>query len=461
MQTSRARVRTAALAGILALAGSIVGSPARPVAAADPVLVAAGDIADCSLSGDTATAKLLDGIIGTVATFGDDAYPDGSAADFSQCYEPTWGRHRARTRPAPGNHEYRSAAAGPYFAYFGSAAGAGGKGWYSYSLGTWRIIVLNSNCTEVGGCGPDSPQLAWLKSTLATYAGANVLAYWHHPRFSSGEHGGASSMQAAWELLYAYGADVVLNGHDHDYERFARQDPWRRADTPFGIREFVVGTGGASVRARASTAANSQVFSSTNGVLKLTLGGTSYSWQFVPIAGKTFTDTGTSPTHGAPPPRTRSTFDATADAYVSQANPDTRYGTSTRLVIDGDIGSGLDAQAYLKASVIGTTGRVDRAVLRLWVTNGTTDGPKVYPTTTTWSGRTITWRNRPAATGPSVSDLGRVATNAWVDFDVTSLVRGDGTYGFLIRPTSSDGLVASSLQGTRPPRLIVDTVPAS
>ncbi|MEJ7748804.1 MAG: DNRLRE domain-containing protein, partial [Candidatus Limnocylindrales bacterium] len=419
------RVQRAGMAAVLGVVGSMSGwtagtaAAADPAAASDPVLVGAGDIASCSETADSATAKLLDGLPGTVFTLGDNAYPDGSASQYSACYVPAWGRHRTRTRPAAGNHEYYTAGARPYFAYFGSAAGAPGKGWYSYGLGSWRIVVLNSNCAEVGGCGPGSAQLAWLETILTTYRSANVLAYWHHPRFSSGEHGETASMQAAWELLYAYGADIVLNGHEHDYERFARQDPWRRADATFGIREFVVGTGGAPLRERASNASNSQVFSTTHGVLQLTLRAASYSWRFVPIAGSTFTDAGSSETHDAPPVRTRRTFTVGADAYVSQAHPDARFGTSTRLLVDGDTGSGLDAESYLKASVGGITGRVDRAVLRLWVTNGTADGPRVYPTGTSWSGRTITWRNRPAATGAAIRDLGRVAAGGWLDIDVS------------------------------------------
>ncbi len=269
--------------------------------------------------------------------------------------------------------------------------------------------MLNSNCSAVGGCGFASPQAGWLRTDLAANKGKDVLAYWHHPRFSSGEHGGSPGVQAFWEILYAAGADVILNGHDHDYERFARQDPWGRADTPFGIREFVVGTGGAESRGRASTAANSQIFSSSFGVLRLTLHKGSYDWVFQPIAGSSFRDSGTTVTHGAPPPRTTRSFAISDDTYADQGHPGTNYGGASLLRIDNDAGGGADRQAYVKATVSGISGRVDRAALRFWVADPTTDGPRVYRTTTSWTGGSLTWSNRPAATGSAASDAGAIA----------------------------------------------------
>jgi hypothetical protein len=431
------------------------------VRAADPVLVGAGDIADCTVTGDNATGDLLDGIGGTVVTLGDNVYRSGTATEFATCYAETWGRHKARTRPATGNHDYLTAGASGYFGYFGSAAGDPKKGYYSYDLGTWHIVVLNSNCDAIGGCGTTSPQAYWLRANLAANMDKDVLAYWHHPRYSSGTHGANLRMRPFWEILYAAGADVVLNGHDHDYERFARQDPWGREDTPFGIREFVVGTGGAELRPLASRAANSQVFSSTTGVLRLTLRKGAYDWEFVPIAGSTFRDSGTTVTHGPPPARTTTSFAVGTDAYVDQAHPTTNYGTATLLRVDNDAGAGMDRRAYLKTTVSGLTGIVDRAFLRLWVTNATTDGPKTYPTTTSWSGGTLTWRNRPSATGPAASDAGAIPAGAWTELDVTSIVRGNGTFGFLLYPTSSDGLDVESRQGTHRPTLVVQTAPAT
>jgi hypothetical protein len=260
------------------------------------VLVGAGDIAQGN-DRDEATAKLLDSIPGTVFTAGDNAYPSGTASDFSNYYQPTWGRHKARTKPSVGNHEYYTSGASGYFNYFGAAAGSPSKGYYSYDLGTWHIVVLNSVCEKVGGCGASSPMISWLKQDLAASSKPCILAYWHHPLFSSGRHGNNTKMRPAWDVLYAGRADVVLNGHDHDYERFHRQRPDGVASTS-GIREFVVGTGGTGLYSWGTTKPNSAVRNnSTHGVLKLALNSASYNWRFVPVAGKTFTDSGSTSCH--------------------------------------------------------------------------------------------------------------------------------------------------------------------
>ncbi len=268
-------------------------------ATSDPVLVGAGDIARCSSSGDEATAKLLDSVSGTVFTTGDNAYESGTAAEFNDCYDPSWGRHKARTKPSPGNHEYYTAGASGYFGYFGAAAGDPTKGYYSYDLGEWHVVALNSMCENVGGCGPTSPMLTWLENDLASNPKACTLAYFHHPLFSSGSvHGNHTKMRAIWDVLYSEDAEVVLNGHEHSYERFAPQRPDGTRDQERGIREFVVGTGGGGLYPFGSVKANSQVRNaSTYGVLKLTLGASSYKWKFVPEAGKTFTDSGTTACH--------------------------------------------------------------------------------------------------------------------------------------------------------------------
>lgn len=256
-----------------------------------PVLVGAGDIASCSDAGDEATATLLDGIAGTVFTTGDNAYKDGTPTEYTNCYDPTWGRHKARTRPSPGNHDYQTAGAAGYYGYFGAAAGDPAKGYYSYDRGDWHIIVLNSEISA----GAGSPQEQWLRADLAAHPVACTAAYWHKPRFSSGlRHGGSTSMRAFWQALYDFGADVVLVGHEHNYERFALQDPNGVADPTRGIREFVVGTGGADLYGFDTPLANSEIRNAdTFGVLKLTLHPTSYDWEFIPEAGKTFTDSGT------------------------------------------------------------------------------------------------------------------------------------------------------------------------
>jgi len=263
------------------------------------VLVGAGDIADCKdLTGAEATAKLLDQLAGTVMAVGDLAYPDGSKENFV-CYDKTWGRAKSRTRPAPGNHEFHAAGASPYFDYFGATAGDPKTGYYSYELGAWHIIVLNSECKDVGGCEAGSPQEKWLRSDLAAHPAACKLAYWHKPLFSSGgAHGNDLTVKPLFQALYDARADVVVGGHDHDYERFAPQNPDGAADPAHGIREFVVGTGGKNHRPFGESKPNSEVRDATAfGVLKLTLKPKSYDWQFIPEAGKSFTDSGTGACH--------------------------------------------------------------------------------------------------------------------------------------------------------------------
>jgi hypothetical protein len=270
-----------------------------PSASGDPVLVGAGDIASCNLDGDEATARLLDGIAGTVFTAGDNAYDNGSASDFAECYEPTWGRHKARTRPAAGNHDWASTDAQGYRGYFGpSAVNTDGDTWYSYELGHWHIVVLDANCGRVGGCGPDSDQGRWLAADLADHPATCTLAVWHQPRFSSGdEHGNDPSVDPFWRALYAAGADVVVNGHDHDYERFAPQDPDGREDRRRGIRQFVVGTGGAVIRGFDEPVANSELRVATSpGVIEFTLHPRSYNWRWIPTTD-TASDSGSAPCH--------------------------------------------------------------------------------------------------------------------------------------------------------------------
>ena len=264
----------------------------------DPVLVGAGDIADCASDGDEATAALLDGIDGTVFTAGDNVYESASAKTFQECYDTTWGRHKARTRPAAGNHDWRDGGIAAYRDYFGDAAGTGEATWYAYDLGTWRVIVLDSDCEAVGGCGPDSPQGIWLASELADTTARCAVAIFHHPRFSSGdEHGNDPAMDPFWRALYTAGVDVIVNGHDHDYERFAPQDPDGHEDRERGIREFVVGTGGRALRGFGEIRANSELRAVVDhGVLALTLRDGSYAWQFH-AATTDFSDSGTTFCH--------------------------------------------------------------------------------------------------------------------------------------------------------------------
>jgi acid phosphatase type 7 len=257
--------------------------------------VGAGDIAECDDNADEATAKLLDGIPGTVFTTGDNAYDEGTHSEFARCYNQSWGRHKARTRPVPGNHDYRTGDADGYFDYFGAAAGDPSKGYYSYDLGAWHVVALNSNISMSSG----SSQERWLKADLAASTKRCTVALWHHPRFSSGSrHGNDARSEAVWDVLYDAGAELVLVGHEHNYERFAPQTGSGRADPARWVREFVVGTGGRSYYPFGSPEPNSEVRNTgTFGVLKLTLSDGSYTWEFVPVAGKSFTDRGTDTCH--------------------------------------------------------------------------------------------------------------------------------------------------------------------
>ncbi len=267
------------------------GTLAAP--ASDPVVLAAGDIAVCSMNADEATARLVSSIPGTILTLGDEAYPSGSPADFANCYAPTWGKLKARTRPVPGNHEYATPGAQGYFEYFGAAA-APPNGYYSFDLGAWHLIALNGDIRVAAG----SAQEKWLRADLAAHPTRCALAYWHEPRFSSGPHGSDAKFQPLWQALYEAGAEIVLAGHDHDYERFAPQAPDGTADPARGIRQFVVGTGGASLYPIVVPQPNSEARNNnTWGVLKLTLHPDRYDWEFVPAAGKMYTDSGSAACH--------------------------------------------------------------------------------------------------------------------------------------------------------------------
>jgi hypothetical protein len=262
---------------------------------AEPVIAGAGDIASSSLGAET-TAKLLDEIDPDVVyTTGDNAYPDGAAADYASFYEPTWGRHKARTLPTPGNHDYHQPGAGPYFDYFGALAGERGSGYYAYSLGTWRLYALNSNIPMNAG----SPQESWLRLDLAANPRACVLAYWHHPRFSAGKYDDDTTSEAIWRVLHHAKAEVVLNGHDHNYQRYAPMSPAGTVEPGSGIREFVVGTGGHDPYGLADRPDGTREVADdqTIGVLKLTLLRHRYDWQFVPEPAKAFTDRGSGVCH--------------------------------------------------------------------------------------------------------------------------------------------------------------------
>ncbi|MFH0518685.1 DNRLRE domain-containing protein [Streptomyces sp. M41] len=261
----------------------------------DPVLVGVGDIAG-NWDDDEATAKLLDDIPGTVFTTGDNAYQSGSASEYNKYYAPTWGRHKDRTRPVPGNHEYRTPRAQGYYDYFGAAAGDPDKGYYSYDLGKWHVVALNSSVSM----SKDSPQERWLREDLKATSKQCTIAYLHHPRFTSSEHHRPNpAVGPLVQALYDNGAEILVAGHNHQYERFAPMDPDGELDTDRGIRHFVAGMGGAGASyAFGTILPNSEARNSdTSGVLKFTLHDDSYDWEFVPVAGKTYADAGTTDCH--------------------------------------------------------------------------------------------------------------------------------------------------------------------
>jgi 3',5'-cyclic AMP phosphodiesterase CpdA len=264
-----------------------MGSPAQSGPA---VVVGAVDIASCDRRESEATAKLLDDIAGTVFTAGDHAYPKGTTREFVECYGVSWGRHRNRTRPAPGNHDYGSPQAAPYFKYFGSNAGPAGRGYYSYNLGAWHIVSLNSN-PDAASWG--AAQEEWLRDDLKADSASCVLAYWHHPRFSSGKtYGNQRHMDALYKILYQHGVSVLISGHEHIYERFAPQNPEGKADAK-GVRQFIAGTGGAPLYRIGAVKPNSEVRNgSSHGVLMFTLQASTYDWEFIPVAGQSFRDRG-------------------------------------------------------------------------------------------------------------------------------------------------------------------------
>lgn len=471
------------------------------IAAADPVIAAAGDIAcDPSNSSFNAgngtsnscrqkyTSDLLvnsNPPLSAVLPLGDIQYYCGGYQAFVQSYHPTWGRVKSITRPVVGNHEYLTAGgtgctinndgAAGYFQYFGAAAGDPAKGYYSYDIGTWHLVALNSNCGDAGGCGSTSPQGKWLAADLAAHTNYCTLAYWHIPLFSSGGRAAANT-RSIWQTLYKYDVDVVLNGHDHIYERFAPQTPDGVLDLARGIRQFTVGSGGSNHTSITTIAANSELRNTTTyGVLKLTLHPTSYDWKFVPEAGKTFTDAGTANCHGtasagptrtptrtptgggAPtsPPAGTFTFAPAADAYIYQSNPGTNYGSATTLQVDN---SPIE-NFLLKFNVSGMTGRtITRARLRLYAVNASAIGGRFYRTTnTTWQEGTVTWNNAPAASTTLLASLGSVSAGGWYEVDVTSMITGDGTYSLRVNSTSSDGADYSSREGANPPQLIIET----
>src|SRR6266540_2944909 len=347
--------------------------PSFSTTSAPVTLVGAGNIAKCNNTNDDATAALLDGIAGTVFTLGDAAYDNGTLTQYNTCYNPNWGRHKARTQPAAGDRDYKTANASGYFGYFGSAAGDPTKGYYSYDLGAWHIIVLNSGTTQISS-DANSPQVAWLRADLAAHPARCTLAYWHHPLFDS-KDAPNTKIKPLWDALYAAGVDVVVNAHYAFYERFAPQTPAGAADAAYGIREFVVGTGGAESQNPDHLRPNSEVRNGgTPGVLKLTLDSASYAWEFTPIAGKTFRDAGSAGCHGVPAPSvnagpdlTTSPGDAVSLAVTFTDPVNAAPWTYTILWGDGGSTSGTTQASPITASHVYAASGLDS--VRVAVTN--------------------------------------------------------------------------------------------
>jgi chitodextrinase len=534
------------------------------------VIAAAGDIAcdneDSGFNGGNGTSSrcrqkytsnlLVNAGLAKVITLGDNQYNSAQLSEFNASYHPSWGRVKSITRPGIGNHEPGSATG--YFDYFNGAgnsdgpAGPRGKAYYSFDVGSWHLTALNSNCSRVP-CNAGSAQEQWLRADLAANPRTCTLAYWHHPRFSSGHDGDNTFMQDIWKALYDANADLVVVGHSHNYERFAPMNANGNLDRTRGMREFVVGTGGAFFTGISTAKPNSEVrHNKTYGVLKLTLHPTSYDWQFVPEAGQTFTDSGSEACHGGggPAPDTQPptapsnlaatatsstsvnlswststdnvsvtgyevfrggtqiatatgttytdnlvspgatytyqvrafdaagnrsgfsnsatvttpsggggtslTFAAQADARVSEAAPTTNYGTS---YLRADGGSDPDVQSYLTFNVTGVLGTVQSAKLRVFAYSDTSNGPAVSSTSSLWAetgASGITWSNRPPPTSSPTDDKGAIATDSWIEYNVTPFVIGNGSFSFVLTTSSSNGVYFYSREAaSRRPELVL------
>ncbi len=529
--------------GLLSTGSNQSGNIPGVAAAGDPVIAAAGDIA-CDPSNSVFngglgnanscrqkyTSDLLVNLANTglagVLDLGDNQYYCGGYQAYLQAYDPTWGRLKSITHPSVGNHEYltsggtdcttSNAGAAGYFQYFGAAAGAVGQGYYSFDIGTWHLIALNSNCGDAGGCGTSSAQYKWLQADLASHTNFCTLAYWHIPLYSSGGRANANS-KPFWNLLYANNADLILTGHDHTYERFAPQDPNGNLDLVRGIPEFVVGTGGANHTSLVSIAPNSIVQNTnTFGVLSLTLHPTGFDWQFVPEAGKTFTDSGSASCHGSvpitptptatligsltptstttptatatsnvtgtptttltptatlvntqtatttpivsntpsPTPGTSSiTFNPVADTYVNAGSTTSNFGSATTMRLDGS----PDLHAYLRFNVSGLSGSsISQVRLLLYANNSDSSGIRTWAVAdNTWGELTTNYSNAPAL-GSQLASSGPFASVGWVTMDVTSYITGNGTYSFGVTNLSTTAIsVASRESGANSPQLIV------
>ncbi len=390
-------------------------------------LLAAGNVGYCLDSDDEATGELLESLPGRVLALGDLAYPDASSADFAGCFDPAWGKHKARMDPIAGNHEWHQPLAAPYFDYFGAAAGTPGEGWYSFDLGSWHIIGVHSDCNEFeGGCGLSTPQGLWLQNDLATSSKPCTLVFSHIPRFSS-IFGVEPDQLDFWQLFYDHGVDVILTAHAHNYERFARQNPGGGADPTRGLRQFVIGTGGRSLSDPIVVLPNSEVRQAdTFGVLGLALGATSYAWQFHGAGPGSFTDSGSEECiYGAPEvtiasPTPGQSFASGASVSLAASATDLEQGLlSSQLAWsssrDGALGTGaalsvvLSAGTHvLTAAVTDETGLAGSAQVSVTVAvppgSGCGSGPELLPALALL----LLWRRThasPARSEPQASEV--------------------------------------------------------
>lgn len=448
---------------------------AAAVGADDPVVLAVGDLtcgtgSPASLPcNDEAVAAVVSQVNpATLLLLGDIQYENATLSDFNTYYHPSWGSFKPITYPAPGNHEYQTTGAKGYFDYFNGVgvqsgqAGDRSRGYYSYNLGTWHLIALNSTCAQIGGCGAGSPQEQWLRADLAANPNACTVAYWHHPRFSSGGHGNNSSMQAIWQALYDNAADLVLAGHDHVFERFAPQTAAGGMDNASGVGSFVVGTGGREKDGFSTIRANSQLRSRTSfGALKLTLHPDSYDWEFVPIAGDPLVDSGTAACRTAqqppPPPPTQTTLTilSSADTYSFKDKSGTNYGKATALLVDGSPA----ARTYLKFAVSGVGSKtVVSAKLRVYAFDPSDTGGRLHRgPSTSWGETSLTWSNAPSYNSTVLGTIGTVVANNWYELDVKSEINADGTVSFVLESTSTNGADFRSREAgsSTEPRLVI------
>ncbi len=459
-----------ALGACLAMAGGAYASHSTVPSGSNPVLGAAGDIS-CegpSAPGKCKQVETSDLLVALdpdlVIPLGDLQYEEGELANFQTWWEPSWGRLNDVTYPALGNHEYLTPNAQGYFDYWngvGQQTGRAGdrdEGYYSFDIGTWHVIVLNSQCSAVGGCGAGSAQEQWLRADLAAHRNNCTLATMHRPRWTSAENKTNNpDLGALVQALYDHRAELLLAGDAHVYERFAMLDPTQQPDPARGIRQIVVGTGGKKIRDFGPIEPGSVVqIDDAFGVIKVVLKNGSYDWEFLPIAGQSSTDSGSGSCFDSGGTSSELEFTATHDATIKASSPNSNYGFSNSLQADGT----TTEDFLLKFTVTGTSGQeVTGAKIRLHNTNSSNLGGifRRVPTTS-WGESSVTWNNAPAASPAILGSLGSVQPGNYYELDVSSAVSANGTYSFRVSSTSANGAHWSSAEAESSvaPTLVVE-----